>query len=71
MNVANGSIVATRPERGPFVVAATTQDDSVLRCDHSGTGGVHLVVVPLGEEASDILGDTVEGHELVHDDFSN
>jgi hypothetical protein len=23
-------------------------------CDHSGTGGVHLVVVPFGEEASDI-----------------
>ena len=70
MKVANGSMVATRPERGPFVVAATPQDDGVLRCDRRGTEGVHLFVVPLGEEAGDILGDTVERHELVHDDFS-
>jgi len=41
--------LAARPEPGPPVVAASAQDDRVLRSDHRGDVGVHCVV-PLGEE---------------------
>jgi hypothetical protein len=51
--------VATRPERGPLVVAAATEDYRVLRRDERGPGLVHDVV-PGREEPVGTVGDAVK-----------
>ena len=57
-------------ERAPFVVVATTENDRVLCRDRSGTVGIHSRR-PLREEAIEVLGDPVEGQQLVHDYLSH
>ena len=62
--------LAARPELRPFVVAAAAENDRVLRRDHSGKVGVYRVV-PVGKETIWVLGNPVEGQQLVHDDLSH
>src|SRR5580700_6863504 len=62
--------LAARPELRPFGVATAAENDRVLCRDHSGKVGVHRVV-PVGEESIWVLGNPVEGQQLVHDDLSH
>jgi hypothetical protein len=62
-----------RPESSPLVVAASAQDDRVLRCDDYGQVGIRRVVVgeePVGEDSVGTLGETIEGQQFIYDDFA-
>ena len=54
------------PESGPLGVAATPQDDGILRSDDFRQVGVHHVI-PFGDEFIAVLGDAVEGEQFVDD----
>src|SRR3984957_11544659 len=60
--------LAARPELRPLGVATAAENDRVLRRDHSGKVGVHRFV-PVGDETIRVLGNPVEGQQLVHDDL--
>ena len=62
--------LAARPELRLLGVATTAEDDRVLCRDHSGKVGVHRRV-PVGEETIWVLGNPVEGQQLVYDDLSH
>src|SRR6202044_2376299 len=62
--------LAARPELRPLGVATAAENDCVLCRDHGGKVGVHRVV-PVGEETIWVLGNPVEGQQLVHDDLSH
>src|ERR1700730_13038979 len=62
--------LAPRPELRPLDVATAAEDDRVLCRDHSGKVGLHRVI-PVGEEDIWVLGNPVEGQQLVHDDLSH
>src|SRR6202044_775921 len=63
--------LAARPELRPLGVATSAENDRVLCRDHSGEGGAPRVA-PVGEETTIwVLGNSVEGQQLVHDDLSH
>src|SRR5215213_4719595 len=60
--------LAARPELRPLGVAAAPQNDRVLGRDHRGKVGVQRVV-PVGEKAIWVLGNSVQRQQLVRDDL--
>ena len=68
MNAANGWISLLGQNVRPLVVGTAAENDRVLCRDESGKVGVHRVV-PVGEETIWLLGNAVEGQELVDDDL--
>src|SRR5215471_21668619 len=62
--------LAARPELRPLGVTTAAKNDRILCRDYSGKVSVHCVV-PVGKETIRVLGNSVKGQQLVHDDFSH